>query len=116
MESTHAWLRPLLENLFMRSLLLCAAVLVAAPAFADDLVASNGKDSVRLSDGPCKIEQVLNQLEPKYHREFKAASAQLKGQTYQACWHVLGASALLLYEDGDQGLIPLSDLKHETSA
>jgi hypothetical protein len=102
--------------MFMRSILLCAAVLAAAPAFADELVASNGNDSVRLSDAPCQNQQVLGQLEPKYHKEFKAATAQLKGETFNACWHVLGQSALLLYEDGDQGLIPLAELKHETSA
>jgi hypothetical protein len=100
----------------MRSILLFAAALVAAPAFADDLVASNGNDSVRLSDGPCRVEEVLKQLEPKHQKEFKAATASLKGQTFAACWHEMGSAALLIYEDGDQGLIPLADLKHEISA
>jgi hypothetical protein len=100
----------------MRSILLFAAALVAAPAFADDLVASNGNDSVRLSDVSCQNEQVLKQIEPKYQKEFKAATASLKGQTFAACWHPLGSSALLLYEDGDQGLIPMTELKQETRA
>jgi hypothetical protein len=100
----------------MRSILLIAAALVAAPAFADDLVASNGNDSVRLSDGPCKNEQVLKLLEPKYQDKFKEATAKLNGQTFAACWHPLGSAALLLYEDGDQGLIPMTELKHQTRA
>ena len=45
----------------MRTVLLCAA-LAAAPAIAGDLVARQGSDSVRLAEGPCKVEQVLSQL------------------------------------------------------
>jgi hypothetical protein len=116
MNSTHAMWRHIQEDKFMRSILLFAATLVAAPAFADDLVATNGTDSVRLSDGPCQNEQVLKQLEPKYRDKFKAASASLKGQTFAACWHELGTAALLLYEDGDQGIIPMAELKQETRA
>jgi hypothetical protein len=117
MNWTHAKVAPASrEDMFMRSILLFAAALVAAPAFAEELVASNGSDSIRLSDGPCRNEQVLKQLEPKFQDRFRAATANLKGQTFAACWHPLGSAALLLYEDGDQGLIPMADLKHETRA
>ena len=40
-----------------------------------------------------------------------AASAVLEGQSFAGCWRVMGNAAHLLYEDGDEGLIPLSDLK-----
>jgi hypothetical protein len=102
--------------MFMKFALLCAAALVAAPALADELVASNGNDQVRLSDGPCTSEQVLNRLKPQFRSVLRDASATVSGQTFKACWIVEGSSAHLLYEDGDQGLIPLAEFKVPTSA
>ena len=100
----------------MKFALLCAAALVAAPVLADELVAKNGNDSVRLSDSPCSSEQVLNRLKPQYRSELRDATADVQGQTFKACWIVEGQAAHLLYEDGDQGLIPLSDFKIPQSA
>ncbi len=99
----------------MRFAVLCAA-LVVAPAFANDLVAYNGGDSVLLSDSPCANEQVLGHLPPQVQSEFRAASAVLEGHAFTGCWRVMGNAAHLLYEDGDEGLIPLSQLKPALSA
>lgn len=100
----------------MKFALLCAAAaLAAAPALADELVASNGQDSVRLSDKPCSSQEVLKQLTPRFRQQMKDASAVVDGQPFRACWILDGESAHLLYEDGDQGLIPLSDFKRPTS-
>jgi hypothetical protein len=99
----------------MRLLVLCAA-LAAAPAFADDLVARQGEDSVRLAEKSCNSEQVLGRLPAELRDEYKAASAVVQGQKFQACWRVMGNAAHLLYEDGDQGLIPMTDLKPEMTA
>ena len=95
---------------------LLAAALLAAPVMADELVASNGSDSVRLSDSPCSSEQVLNRLQPRFRPMLRDASAVVQGQPYKACWVIDGEAAHLLYEDGDQGLIPLSDFKAPKSA
>lgn len=100
----------------MRFALLCAAALVAAPALADELVASNGNDSVRLSNGPCTSQAVLNQLKPQFREAMHDATALVDGQSFKACWTVHGDAAHLLYEDGDQGLIPLTDFKIPKSA
>ncbi len=100
----------------MKFALLCAAALVAAPALADELVASKGNDQVRLSNGPCTSEQVLNRLKPQFRAVLREASATVSGQTYKACWVIEGRAAHLLYEDGDQGLIPLADFKIPISA
>ena len=96
--------------------LLCAAALAAVPVLADELVASNGQDSVRLSDQPCSSESVLQQLTPQFRESMKNASATVGGQPFRACWIIDGDSAHLLYEDGDQGLIPLTDFKQPKSA
>jgi len=98
----------------MKAFVICA-VLAAAPAFAlaDNLVARQGDDSVRLNDAPCASEQVLGRLPVEARQEYKAASAQLQGQNFSACWREMGSVAHLIYEDGDQGIIPLQELKRE---
>jgi hypothetical protein len=100
----------------MRTLLICAALVAAAPAFAQDLVARQGNDSVRLADTPCASELVLGRIQPQQKEEYRQASAVVDGQTFQACWRPMGSSAHLMYEDGDQGLIPIQDLKPELTA
>lgn len=94
----------------MKALILCAA-LAAAPAFADDLIARQGEDSVRLGDAPCTSEQVLVRLQPQTHEDFRAATAVFQGRSFVACWRPVGSMAVLIYEDGDQGIIPLADLR-----
>jgi len=101
----------------MKALALSAALAIAmSPALADDLVARQGSDSVRLADGPCQSERVLARLEPGSQSDYKSASAVFQGQQYTACWRVVGSIAHLVYEDGDQGMIPLAELKREMVA
>ena len=100
----------------MRFALLCAAALIAAPALADEMIASNGTDSVRLSDRPCTSQPVLAQVKPVYHSALRSATAVVAGQSFRACWIANGDAARLLYEDGDQGEIPLVDFKPPKSA
>lgn len=99
----------------MRLALLCAA-LAAAPAMAGDLVARHGDDSLRLANRPCTSEAVLGRLQPELHAHFKAASAVVQGRTFAACWRATGKAAHLVYEDGDQGIVPLNELAPELSA
>ena len=103
----------------MKAVVFCAtlaAALVAAPSFAQDLIARQGDDSVRLSEDTCKSELVLSRLEPGMSDQFHAASAVFQGQRFQACWRMMGNTAYLIYEDGDQGIIPATELKPELSA
>lgn len=96
----------------MRVALLCAATLLAAaPVMADELVASNGTDSVRLSDSACSSQKVLEQTEPDLRSQLKNATAVVDGESFTACWVVDGNMAHLLYEDGDEGAVPLSEFK-----
>lgn len=95
----------------MKFALLCAAALVAVPAFADEVVASNGADSVRLSDAQCTSEKVLEQIPAPAREQLRDATAQIQGQSFKACWVVQGNMAHLMYEDGDQGMVPLSEFR-----
>ena len=103
----------------MKAVVICAAALAAfaaSPSFAQDLIARQGDDSVRLSEDACKSQLVISRLEPGMADEFRAASALFQGQRYQACWRMMGNAAYLIYEDGDQGIIPATELKPELSA
>lgn len=95
----------------MRFVLVCTAALLAAPAFADELVASNGSDSVRLSDRQCASEKVLEQIPSEMRALLKDATATVNGETFKACWVADQQAAHLVYEDGDQGLVPLAELR-----
>ena len=98
------------EN-FMKFALLCAAALLAAPAFAEEVVATNGDDSVRLSDAQCSNEKVLELVPSGMRTYLRDATAVIQGQSLKACWVVNGPAAHLLYEDGDQGIVPLAEFR-----
>ena len=101
----------------MKAVVFCAVVAAfAAPSFAQELVARQGDDSVRLSDTACTSDQVLRRLEPGTAGDYKAASAVFQGQRFNACWRMMGNVAHLVYEDGDQGIIPVQELKPELTA
>jgi hypothetical protein len=102
----------------MKAVVFCAALatFAVAPAFAEELVARQGEDSVRLSDAACKSALVLNRLEPAAAEQYRSASAVFQGQRFQACWRMVGNAAHLVYEDGDQGIIPAHELKPELTA
>jgi hypothetical protein len=100
----------------MRSILLAAALAAAGAAMAGDLVGRDGDEWVRLTDAPCSSELVLGRLPASAAGEFHAATAQFHGQLFTACWRVMGNAAFLIYEDGDQGVIPLQALKPELGA
>ena len=100
----------------MRLALACALTLLGAPVLAEEMVAINGNDSVRLYDSPCTSQKVLERVTPELPAALKDASAVVQGQPYKACWIIDGDAAHLLYEDGDQGLIPLEAFKAPISA
>jgi hypothetical protein len=99
----------------IRIAVLCTA-LAAVPAFANDLVARQGADVIRLATTACTSEEVLSRVAPQMRSQFRTAQATVDGRTYTACWRMTPSAAHLVYEDGDQGLVPLSALKPQLSA
>lgn len=102
----------------MKAVVFCAALaaFAAAPSFAQELVARQGDDSVRLSEAACTSKDVLSRIEPGTAADYKAASAVFQGQKFSACWRMMGNVAHLVYEDGDQGIIPVQELKPDMTA
>jgi len=102
----------------MKYALLLAALLTTS-VFANEVVATSpdGKTKVWVSDQECKNEKILGQMPPMMRLHMYAARNETKGflvsKKYDACWFILEGRAVLFYEDGDKGAIPLTDFKRE---
>jgi len=88
-----------------------AVTLAAGAAMAADLVAYEGTDMIRLTRQACTNPAVLGRLDPQLQTQFRSANAVLQGQRYAACWSMTPTAAYLVYEDGDEGLVPLNKLE-----
>lgn len=86
---------------------------LAHNAEAGELVAKNGSDYVRLHERSCEHEAITPRLGPLSREHYQAASSVVNGKKYAACWADPGGQIHLIYEDGDQGLIPARDFKEE---
>lgn len=84
-------------------------IAAAAPALAD-MEAHQGDDWVRFIEKPCSNETVKALLGPRAD-DYQAAVAHFGGQDFQACWAPRGNVMHLVYEDGDQGIVPVADIK-----
>ena len=97
----------------MKRFLAFLFALLALPALADDFVARNGKDTVRLTQAECPKE-VMAILDPALREKVRSAMSVLNGKEYRACWTLMVPGFVnLLYEDGDEGMVPLEDFKRE---
>lgn len=96
----------------MKSLLVSSlGAVVCTASLAGTLVAHQGSATVLLGDTACTNPAVLEQVDPQLQPLFKSASAQVRGQSYSACWVPTPAGVRLIYADGDQGLVPLGALR-----
>lgn len=91
----------------MRALICAALLCVAGPAMSD-MVFRDGKDSVKITERACYPE-----MSGLFHPgvEAKAADAEIGGKQFRACWVEMNGLAVLIYEDGDQGMIPMGAFK-----
>lgn len=99
-----------------RLYIMIASVLLASCAHMQSVVASDGRNSVRLTDQPCVDAAVLKHLNPKYRDVVQEASAVIDGHQYAACWMVDRDQAHLLFDDGEQALIPRSSFRRDEGA
>lgn len=93
---------------------LALAILLASPAFAaQEMVAKSGDDVVRLIDLPCPYASVLRFIQDDYRKQFRKAEARVSGQRYFACFRLVDSTVHLIYEDGDQGMVPAGEFRAE---
>lgn len=91
--------------------ILTLALLLALPAWAADLTARDGKDSVTLHDVPCASEVLAGKIPAQYMPALHAMSAVIDGEKFAGCWRKVGDAVHLIFDDGDQGLAPLSKFR-----
>lgn len=93
---------------YLLTVLAAILLAVATPAQAGERTFRQGADEVRVQDTPCMHPLVLayaSRLVPD--TEFQRAYAVIDGQRYEGCWRaVQGGAVHLIYEDGDQGILP----------
>jgi hypothetical protein len=96
----------------MKKVLLALFIGLASLSATADFVAQQGDDYVLLRDTagscPAAIQEKIN---PDQVGRFKRADVKIQGQTFVACWAEASGYAFLVYEDGDQGAIPLELFK-----
>jgi hypothetical protein len=80
---------------------------IATSSFAD-LVATSGKNELRLMDAPCVHGGVLGMLKPEWRPKFKKAAADVNGKMLYACWiDTMDGAYFVLFEDGDGQAYPI---------
>lgn len=93
---------------------ICAALIAASfavPVFAGERVARQGNDEVRLFDGPCVSAETMARIPANERESFSKAQGVFGGQKYFGCWQPIEGGVHIMWEDGDQGLIPNAELK-----
>jgi hypothetical protein len=101
-------------------LALAILIMLALPsgARAEDRIARQGHDEVMISESPCMFASVLIEIDkvlPGQREQFRRAVTHFGGKKYFACWRPMGGGAHLVYEDGDQGIVPFADFKRVLS-
>lgn len=102
----------------MRAYLIPAAFALAmlfAPDARPDSIARSGADWVRITAKPCSdaVMVTLITAAGEDAKDYRAASAEVAGVPYVACWRPVfnQRHVHLRYADGDQGMVPFDHLK-----
>jgi hypothetical protein len=99
----------------MRALILILLV-AAAPALAGERVARQGDDEVRVFDSPCVSAETIARMPEGSREGWNKVQGRFGGQRYFGCWRPAGDSVYILWEDGDEGVVPEQVLKPVTEA
>ena len=70
-------------------------------------------DTLLITSEKCE-NQMLAYVPDEYKDGMKAASAQVDGKPFAACWTFNGAAVVVVYEDGDVGLVSLEFFVKDT--
>ena len=104
----------------MKRLLAITLLVLSLPAFAASIVMraqdTNG-DYVRLFDKPCANDIVLARTPSDFRPNMRAGEGSFGGKIVGMCWLALPDGTIgMLYDDGDQGRMPMDAFKIETNS
>jgi hypothetical protein len=95
----------------IRFILFLVAALFCGRAFADDFIARQGADSVRLTAAACPAE-IAAVVPESWRDKAQAAHAIVNGKQYPACWAARSDGWVILqYADGDVGMARLESFR-----
>lgn len=86
-------------------------LLLAAPAFPGDRIGRQGEDEVKLFESPCVSVETYMRIPEGERRSYSKAVGLFQGQKFFGCWKPMGEGVYILWEDGDQGIIPGHELQ-----
>jgi hypothetical protein len=95
----------------MKKLILLLVLLVATGCLAGERVARQGDDEVHVFDSPCVSAQTIIRIPENAREGWGKMQGRYQGERFFGCWRALGDNILILWEDGDQGLLPVQDFK-----
>lgn len=90
------------------SLTLCMAVL---PAFADRVFRDPTGQVILRDNVPCPAVVLAHIPEKEVHDRFSKADTIVDGKPFVACYAESGPAVFLVFEDGDQGVLPQDSFK-----
>lgn len=99
----------------MRRLVFAALLCAASSSFAAK-IAQRGDDWVRVYDSPCVSAETIARIPEGDRKGWGKVQGFFGGQKFFGCWRPMGNSTYILWEDGDQGIVPNGDLKEEMGA
>jgi hypothetical protein len=94
-------------------------ILLALVAFSADAdqVARNGDDMIVLMDKQCPYAEVQIRLQQAPDGDkYQKADTRINGKRFFACWRSVIDVVHLVYEDGDQGLVPAAFFEEDPGA
>lgn len=86
-------------------------LMFAFPAFAAERTARQGDDHLTISDRACVHGETLARIPPDERKHYGMARGRFQGQDFFGCWRPFGNAVMIQWEDGDTGVVPLSELK-----
>jgi hypothetical protein len=94
-----------------KAILVSLFMLVSFGVWAEDMEASNGRDSVRIMDKPCS-QKIVKLIPKQFQASARAAVSKIDGKSYTACWVAIpNVGVVVKYEDGDEGLISFDQFR-----
>jgi hypothetical protein len=94
-----------------KAILVSVFMFLSFGALAEDMEASNGRDSVRIMDKPCS-PKIMKIIPKQFQPAARAAVSKIDGKTYTACWVAIpNVGVVVKYEDGDEGLISFDQFR-----
>ena len=105
----------------MRALLAVLAILFPLTTVsAGDIVmryADEAGNYVRLFDAPCSNGTIMARVPPQYRESMRSGEGKIDKKVYASCWVALdGERVGIIFDDGDQVVLPMAIFKPETNA